>query len=155
MKCTEVYPGNQSVISANPAICSSLQLPQVGNLRKYCFFSTDSDVLGGVKEQTLDAYMGIGTCAYMEIQCGQVKTCEDYEKLPVVAHNDRDTLSTIEPDTGSINLQSICRQDPCGVKVQKDNKVYCQYQQLGSVSVIVPTAVVTSNQKCQTREWTQ
>lgn len=126
-KCTEclaLTEDNKLGLKPSPAVCSQLT-PSVSDIPNSpiirCGYTDDADLISGVVTSASAAITG-GTCAQISIVCPFIKTCSDYDTVPVRSDPQYQPLEDIQ-DTylgvkrGNFSLESICKENPCGVKV--------------------------------------
>ncbi len=137
LRCGEVTDGNTSLMStgveASPEICAQMAGGQYETTSgkpfiKRCVFTKDGNFTVGWGANKLDV---VGSCVYMNIDCNNIHTCEDYaEKVYTTNEATKDTtlvkLDT-EPDESkqclitpprtcsNASFATVCQEDPCKV----------------------------------------
>jgi len=78
-------------------------------------------------DNTLDVEEG--TCASLSLSCGSVSKCEDYDNQQVKNDVTDDELDDLTPNSlaGSVNIESICSDDPCRVGAKTGTT--CTYEE--------------------------
>ena len=141
-ECGDIVEGNSLGINASPALCAQFQIEtQFFSDKPYyrrCEFTKDSGMNPGEKlpvERT-------GSCAFLEIDCSNVKTCDLYDSY-VKARNsykpNGEKLETILKDNvlgcgingcGTFDLQTVCEENPCAVSKGGKISKTCEFDGL-------------------------
>ncbi|PJA45844.1 hypothetical protein CO174_01480 [Candidatus Uhrbacteria bacterium CG_4_9_14_3_um_filter_50_9] len=149
--CEAVTPANEMGVIPSEAVCGALAAADEANAngdpvtKNYCFYTQDPHMIVSGFETFLLATVPLtikaivaadntldveeGTCASLSLSCGSVSKCEDYDNQQVKNDVTDDELDDLTPNSlaGSVNIESICSDDPCRVGAKTGTT--CTYEE--------------------------